>query len=86
MSVVSRDPQEVVTQADWAELRQRYSNADRVAAAMALALDVETCAALLRGDPVEPARIDARELERARRRRLVRLDLTALDLLAEPVS
>jgi hypothetical protein len=48
--------------------------------AMQLARDVETCCALLDGDPVEPARLRADWLEYASEFQLVRLDVCAIDL------
>jgi len=49
--------------------------------AMMLARDLDTCRALLRGEPVEPARIDRDWLALAAEFRLVRLDVCAIDLL-----
>jgi hypothetical protein len=48
--------------------------------AMQLARDVETCCALLDGDPVEPARLDAAWLQLAAKFELIRLDFHAIDL------
>ena len=48
--------------------------------AIRLAKDVEACAALLRGEPVDPARIDPGELFTARRKRLVQL-VAPVDLI-----
>jgi len=49
--------------------------------AMQLARDVEACSALLRGEPVEPSRLDLDFLEYAATFGLVRLDFAAIDLL-----
>ena len=40
---------------------------------MRLAKDIATCEALLRGEPVDPARIDPAQLRQAKQRNLVRL-------------
>ena len=69
------------TPTKWAQLRADYPSAGRISVAMRLALDVQVCADLLAGRPVDPARLDAAELKRARERRLVRLDLREIDLL-----
>jgi hypothetical protein len=68
---------------EWDDLQRaaRWPNGARIRVAMMLARDVETCEALLRGEPVDPARIDPNELGRASSRRLVRLDLAAIDAL-----
>jgi hypothetical protein len=49
--------------------------------AMQLSRDVETCRALLRGEPVDPDRLYPEVLARAKARELVTLDFTAFDLL-----
>jgi hypothetical protein len=49
--------------------------------AMMLAKDIGTCEALLRGEPVGPARLHLDWLELAREVQLVRLDTFAIDLL-----
>lgn len=54
----------------------------RVLTALRLARDLDTCRALLLGEPVDPDRLDQAELRRARERELVRLDFRAIDLLA----
>jgi hypothetical protein len=46
-----------------------------------LAKDVEACAALLQGEPVDPDRLDANWLAWAVSRRLVRLDERAIGRL-----
>ena len=48
---------------------------------MRLARDVDACCSLLRGEPVDPARLDDGELEFMKAMRLVRLDVHAIDLL-----
>ena len=54
-------------------LERCWPNAERLAAAIAVARDVEVCAALLAGRPVDAARLDPAALERAKQARLVRL-------------
>jgi hypothetical protein len=49
--------------------------------AIMLARDVDACRALLRGEPVDPARLDPDWLRTAAHFRLVRLDVRAIDLL-----
>jgi hypothetical protein len=49
--------------------------------AVMLARDVDACRALLRGEPVDPERLDPDWLARARAARLVTLDVLAVDLL-----
>ena len=49
--------------------------------AMQIARDVDACAALLVGDPVDPARLRPEWVEYASAHRLVRLDVAAVDLL-----
>jgi hypothetical protein len=49
--------------------------------AIMLARDVETCRALLRGEPVEPGRLDPVWLARAKAQHLVTLDVLAVDVL-----
>jgi hypothetical protein len=53
--------------------------------AVMLARDVETCRALLRGDPVDPASLDPVWLAKAREHQLVTLDVLAIDQLP-PIS
>jgi len=53
----------------------------RVWWAMMLAKDIETCEALLRGGPVDPARLDPEWLRKAQQAQLVSLDVNALDLI-----
>lgn len=58
--------------------------------AVMLARDVDACRALLRGEPVDPARLDPCWLARATTLQLVMLDVFAIDLvfaeLPEPRS
>jgi hypothetical protein len=49
--------------------------------AMMLSRDVDTCCALMRGDPVDPINLDHGWLEYACAFQLVRLDRYAIDLL-----
>ena len=53
----------------------------RVWVAMRLARDIDACCGLLRGEPVDPSRLDPGELEFAKAMRLVQLDTRAIDLL-----
>lgn len=46
-----------------------------------LARDIDTCCALLAGDPVDPARLRREWLEYATHFALIRLDIFAVDLL-----
>jgi len=61
-----------------------YSNGYTLAMQIAiqLARDLDTCAALLLGEPVDPSRLNAAVLEWAKRHMLFRLDFRAIDLLA----
>jgi len=69
--------------AEWDSLMlaDRYPHPARILTALRLAPDLDTCIDLLTGRPVDPARLDQQELERAKHRKLVRLDMTALDEL-----
>jgi hypothetical protein len=49
--------------------------------AMLIARDVDACAALLRGDPVDPSRLRPDWLQRAREFEFVRFDVSAIELL-----
>jgi hypothetical protein len=62
-------------------LEERWPHPARVGVAMRLAKDVRTCAELLEGGPVDPDRIDQKQLKWAKQRLLVRLDMHAIDLL-----
>jgi hypothetical protein len=53
----------------------------RIWVAMRLATDVEACCALLRGEPVDRARLDPAELEFMAAMSFVRMDITAIDVL-----
>ena len=81
MTIVSPDPCEPITAEQRAALRAAYPSASRVMVAMRLARDVETFRALYAGEPVDPARVDPAGHTWARNRRLVQLDLHAIDLL-----
>lgn len=48
--------------------------------AIQLALDIDTCRALLRGEPVDPDRLDPVWLARAEAVKLVSLNICAADL------
>jgi hypothetical protein len=56
-------------------------DASRTWWAIVMSKDVEACCALLRGDPVEPGRLDMDWVECAAHFHLVRLDVYAIDLL-----
>jgi hypothetical protein len=73
MPLVPLDPWTPIPASVWAELRRRYPSTARIMVAMRLAQDAATCADLLAGRPVDPDRVDRSELERAKRRSLVRL-------------
>lgn len=60
-------------------LNAAWPNPERLRIAFLLALDIDTCHALLAGDPVDPERLDQAALDHAAARRLVRLDTTMLD-------
>jgi hypothetical protein len=66
---------------DQARRRARYPNPNRILVAMRLARDLQTCVALLQGEPVDADRLHANEVEQAKQRELVRLDFHAIDLL-----
>jgi hypothetical protein len=51
----------------------------RIWVAMMLATDVDACSALLRGEPVDMARLDAQELEFVKAMRFVHLDFRAIE-------
>lgn len=72
---------DTIQEYDAAEREQRYPHPQRILVAMRLATDLETCRALLAGEPVDPARLDKSALARARNRKLVRLDTAEIDLL-----
>jgi hypothetical protein len=55
-------------------------NALRVWVAMRLSRDIDTCCALLRGEPVDPSGLDPDELEWAQEMKFVRLDVSAISL------
>lgn len=62
------------------QLERTWPDAQRLLAAFTIALDLAACADLLAGRPVDEARLDPVELERARSRMLVLLS-PATDLL-----
>jgi hypothetical protein len=74
VSVVSRDSCDPITAEQRDELWRRYPSVERLDVAFRLAVDVDTCADLLLGQPVERGRLDAKALRWARVRRLVRLE------------
>jgi hypothetical protein len=66
---------------DQARRQARYPHPERILIAMRLARDLDTCVALLQGEPVDPDRLDPDEVQQAKQRELVRLDFHAIDLL-----
>ena len=78
---VPDDPWTPVSDEQWTTLRDRYPHPERVLVAMRLAKDIETCQALLHGQPVDPDRLDKQQLKWAKDRQLVRLDFHAIDFL-----
>jgi aryl-alcohol dehydrogenase-like predicted oxidoreductase len=84
--IVPRNPHEPLTPEMLEALRDAWPHPERIVVAMRVAGDVDTCAALLRGDPVNPDRLDQEGLRWARERRLVRLDLRAIDLLTRSAA
>ncbi len=85
MSIVPRDPHVPITGAHRLLLEWDYPDADRILLAMRLALDVNACEALLRGEPVDPSRLDPDELARARQKTLVQL-VAPIDLLGDAAA
>jgi hypothetical protein len=51
----------------------------RIWVAMRLALDLDTCRALLLGQPVDPSRLDPAELEFMQTMTFARMDFAAID-------
>lgn len=84
--IVPRSPYEPITADMWRQLRERWPHPYRLAVAMRLARDVETCAELLSGEPVDPDQLDPEAVRWATERLLVRLDFCALDLLLEEAA
>ena len=80
--IIPRDVYQPLTPAHLNSLRARWPDAVRLATAFALALDVDAAADLLAGRHLNPSRIDASELERAKCATLVRL-VAPIDLLRE---
>jgi hypothetical protein len=62
-----------ITPTQRTRLRAAYPDALRIYVAMMLARDVDACAGLLRGEVVEPSRLDHARLATARKERLVQL-------------
>jgi hypothetical protein len=69
--IVSLDPCEPITAAQWEELRVAWPDAERLRTAWNLALDVDTLADLIVGVPVAPGRLDPAELAEAREESLI---------------
>lgn len=70
---VPHNPHEPLTEAVWDELALAYPNPGRIRIALELALDAQAFTDLVAGKPVDPARIDRTELEKAKQPRLVQL-------------
>jgi hypothetical protein len=85
VSIAPRDPYTPITDAEWASLTAAYPDAQRLDVAFRLALDVATFDALLRGEPVNPSRIDKDGLRWAREHRFVQL-VRPIDLLLEAAA
>lgn len=79
--IIPLDILELITPDMRRQLREAWPNAERLNVAWRLAKDLETCEALLLGQPVDPSRIDQNELERALEPRLVQL-VRPIDQLA----
>jgi hypothetical protein len=69
--IVPRSPYEPVTGEMWDALRNAWPNGARLTVAFRLARDVDTCARLLAGEPVERGSLDPDGLAWARERRFV---------------
>lgn len=79
--IVPSNPWEPITPFMWERLHARWARPERIVTAMRLAKNLDTCRALLAGEPVSPGRVDQVELRKAERQRLVRLDMSAIDQL-----
>jgi hypothetical protein len=80
--IVPRGPWEPISPEQREELRRCWPDGARLTAAWRLALDVETCADLLRRLPVDRDRISSEGLAWSLEHRLVRLE-RPIDLLLE---
>jgi hypothetical protein len=80
MSIVSHDVFAPLTDGQRLALVEAWPNGARLEWAWRIARDLETCRALLAGQPVDAERLDQAELFSARRARLVQLVAPA-DLL-----
>lgn len=80
MSVVPRDPFELLP-ADWREqLEEKWPDGARLTWAWRLARDLDACADLIAGRAVDPSRLDPSQLRLANEARLVVL-VRPVDLL-----
>jgi hypothetical protein len=79
--IVPTSAHEPISPGSLEELRAAYPHPERLLVALRLARDIHTCRALLRGEPVDPDRVDKHALRHLRERMLVRLDFPAIDLL-----
>ena len=82
MRVAPADPHEPITPEMWEAIRAKWPDGQRLAAAWALARDVDALADLLADRPVDPSRIDQAALAAACQARLVQL-VRPVDLLLE---
>jgi hypothetical protein len=71
--IVPRDPWQPIRAEIWAKLERRWPNAERLVTAWRLARDIDTCADLIAGRPVDQARLDPEAVFAARRKSLVTL-------------
>jgi hypothetical protein len=74
-------PNRLLDDYDRARRQARYPHPERILVAMRLSRDLQTCVALLQGEPVDPDRLHPGEVRRAKQRELVRLDFHAIDFL-----
>lgn len=68
-----RVPSGIYSLADFERRERAWPNAERIAVALQLAADLETARALLRGEPVDPDRVNREALEWAREARWLRM-------------
>ena len=80
MTIVPRDPNSDLLLGELEELERRWPDGQRLLAAFTLACDLDACRDLILGLPVDVARLDPGELQRARQAHLVQLRAPA-DLL-----
>ena len=83
--MIVREAFEPLTPEQWARLRANYPDTLRIFVAIQLARDVDACAALLRGEPVDPSRLDRAQLEKARVKCLVQF-VAPIELIFEAAA